>query len=1047
MAKTFICLFGFVGATLVACCAQAATVSNGVVRVEYPDEGKAGSVRLFYLDKLRSADNWYYLASGTMQHVRHSFRSRGRVLRAEVTPLANGGKRLRLVRLTDDPDEPDLGTFEMIYELRDNEPGLWHSMTFTPKKSIQTPSVEFFVSTHKPSGQTHQFRFLERAWRVGVTPARTSAPYGRISFPIRHPWLALEDKRTGTLMALGTVPVDVKRLVFSIQFKRFELGRAGGVFTPDEPLREFAWIGFGRDVAALVKQQKVFERTVKREPRSGEARPSAPKLAQAPPRERFGVGVEKSHEGWRVSAGDFRLTVDSRTGALTQWETDKGRWLAESGGISYVLWPAHRCVGPAGRVTQAQAGPEGLRFEWATGDMAVRHHIVPYERRVVWEVVVPNRGAKNSLVEMRFSLPVGLGKERWFYWDGHSLRRVSAPTSAAEMTTLVPGGRLSQGIFPAVGLHSHKVGLAVGLEPMDIESFYGSRARPALGPLETFYYVVRLAIPPQQERRVRLVLFATDPNWSWRSVIDRYWRFWPEVFAAPKREDIWGLYAGSTAGRTHQIGDRFIDMCRRMRVGGMEFYAPFNKTGDFYPDQEPAYVRKNVSLSREDVRRAYEIANIGSCNLSYVIPRKCERKMATTTYADSVIRLEDGSFFLRDYWDVMGGRREKLAAMFAWGNSFGENLRRELRQIVKSYKPDGFYLDNGAFVWEDYSRMTEWAAFDDAGRVYTNAGIAYAKLLDDIRSFAPQVQRNPGEFIQYFSGFRGQSHLTNNVGTQMFYVRTHRLIMGRKPIFVDHPRRITRSRLYDALEFGGLPWLAGFRRDAEALVREWAPVAIALARAGWHPIPDAVADNASVRIERFGSGRSTLFTVRNLAETSISVRLRIVGQFPRLSEFRRRVLLRPRVDDKAGITTVLLKMPAEELVVLRATPPFAPSRKWPRAKFLANADPTSIVAPGEIAAQHTARRMKGFIELQAEILRKPAKVEIVQNEAQAKFPNRVLVKRASVAAIISPNPRTFVIAGPGEESMRRVLWECLEMIEAPLSTSAPKWRLAAPLSE
>lgn len=1026
---------------------QAGAVSNGAVRVEFPDVGEAGPVRIYYRDKLASSDNWYYLVPGRAQSFRRNFRSRGRVVRAEVMPLEGEGKCLRLLRLTDDPDEPDRGVFQMEYFLPAGQPIVRLSMTFTPKRIIALASYEFFVTTAKPQARTHRFRFLERGWRLAAVPAETDAAYGRISFPIRHPWLALEEKETGALVALGAAQADVRRLVFSIGFQRFELTRAGGMFTPDEPLRETAWIGFGNDVQALVERQKAFERTAKRTPRAGDAPTPTPVLGRVPPAERFGVGVEQGRRAWRVSAGDFRLTLDARTGALSQWETAAGRWLAEAGGVHFVVWPERKRLGPAGRVTHVHVRSDGLRFQWAAGRVAARHEIVPQARHVLWQVVVPNRGKDRLLVEMRLSLPIRLGPGAWFYWNGHSLRRVTARTRAAEMTTLMPGGRLSQGIFPAVGLHNRETGLAMGLEPMDIESFYGSRAQPALGALETFCYAVRLAIPPGKERRVRFVLFAFDPQWSWRSCVQRYWSFWPDVFAPPGREDIWGLYASSSPNYVHRMGDKFIDLCRRMRVGGMELYAPFNKTGEFYPDNEPAYVRGKLSLSRTDMRRVYEIANIASCNLSYAIPTKCERKLATTTYADSVIRQPDGTFFLRDFWDVMGGRREKLAAMFAWGDSFGARLRRDLRKIVANYRPDGFYLDNGAFVWEDYGRMTDWAAFDDEGRVYTNGGIPYAKLLDDLRSFAPQVQRNPGEFIQYFSGFRAQSHLTNCVDTQSFYVRTHRLIMGRKPIFPDHPRRITRSRLFDALEFGGLPWLGGFQRDREALAREWADVAITLARAGWRPIPRAVSDNPAVRVERFGSGTDTFFTVRNLVDEPAEVRIQIAGRFADLSEFRGRTRVSPRVDDKAGTTELLLKIPADELVVLRATPKSARTQNRPRATFLAQAEPTSIIAPLDPAAQRTARRIKGFVELQAELLRKPAAVEIVQDEAAATFRNRVFVRRAPGAGITSPDPHTLLLAGPNEESVRRLLWEYFDTVQVPLSRVPAKWRLAAPLAE
>jgi len=130
-----------------------------------------------------------------------------------------------------------------------------------------------------------------------------------------------------------------------------------------------------------------------------------------------------------------------------------------------------------------------------------------------------------------------------------------------------------------------------------------------------------------------------------------------------------------------------------------------------------------------------------------VIPTKCERELAKSTFADSIIRCLDGSMFMLDHWDVMGGKREKLAGMNALRNSYETSLHREVMQIVDNYAPDGFYFDNGAFVWQDYGRAGEWAAFDDEGNVYTNAGIAYAILQDMLAARAPQIHRNPGEHI------------------------------------------------------------------------------------------------------------------------------------------------------------------------------------------------------------------------------------------------------------------------------------------------------------
>jgi hypothetical protein len=1024
---------------------QQSTLSNESVRLRLPEVGSSGPVSIEYRGQVASADHWYYCVTGGMQSGRANFRSRGKVVAVE--PLETGPERakVRLTRLTDEPDEPDLGTFELVYELLRGRTAIHHEMTFTPQHALTLRAYEFFVASEEAGADTHRLHFLGGGWQVASMPAQTSAAYGRIAFPCRHPWAALENVAAGWAMAVGTPPADVRQLQYAIDFKRFEFSRTAGHVGPKTPLHDFALIAFGEDVHQLAQWQREFESGVVRPPRDAEPELPRPDLSRPARPARFERAVDASERGCRVTSGGLELTVDRETGALRQLEAQGQELLTQPGGVVFIEWPDRKRLGPEGAVSNWRVNHDALEYEWTAGSLTAHHTIGALGDHTAWTVEVRNGTPDPRLLEVRFALPLRLADEDWYYWDGLALRAVDGRTSEAVLNTLVPGEILSQGVFPATCLHNGDVGVALGMAPMQIESFYGAQVSPATGALDTYAYTVRWALPPGTTRSGAFVLYAIEPQWSWRSCIDRYWRCWPEVFAAPSRDDIWGLYAASSPPHIHSQGDKFIERCRRLRVGGMELYAPFNKTGDFYPDAEPMYVRGDRELTADDMRALYETANIASCNLSYVIPTKCEREMAQAKFADSVIRLSDGSMFLRDAWDVMGGGREKLAGMFAWGNAFGESLRSELRKIVANYSPDGFYLDNGAFVWQDYGRQTEWAAFDDEGRVYTNGGIPYAKLLDDLKTFAPEVQRNPGEFIQYFSGFRGQSHLTNIVGSQTHYIRSHRLIMGHKPIFPGHPDRIgSKADLYDMLEFGGLPWLVGLRPQGEAFAQAWAPIAIALARAGWQPIPDAAVDDARVRVERFGEGEPTLFTVRNLCEESVATTLHLRGLFPELSDFLGRADLRPVVKEGQGITDVEVGIPAGEMLFLTSRPrDRGEPRTWPHAPFLAEAQPTSIVLPPEPSTgeQRTARRIKGFIEVQAELLGKPAAVEIVSDEGAASHPNRVLIRRSDRSPRLeAPDAQILVVSLTDEGAARELLSDYYDTIAVPLSDEPPRWR-------
>ncbi|MGC9318298.1 MAG: hypothetical protein ACP5KN_09750 [Armatimonadota bacterium] len=1014
-------------------------LANRLVELRLPQVGEDCSVAVAREGTVISPRHWYYCSSGDMQSASQAFRSTGEVLAVDALQSDPEEAAVRITCLTDLAEEPDLGTFTMTYRLRRASPAVLHEMTFTPRGPLALRSYQFFVATEEAAARTHQLHHYQDPGALSAIPVETDAAYGRIPLAQDPPFGALESLETGALLAVGVPPADVTSFMYCIEFTRFEVTRSGGYITPMEPLRDFAVIGVGEDVQELASRHREMLEGVERPARNAEPPLPTPDLrAEAPPQV-FEAGARAEEGGAEVAVGDLRATIDPRTGALQRLETPAGPMLAAPGGVEIVQWPDREPIGPEGAVTGLRPDANALSWRWSAGGLTARHALAAEGHHLAWTTELRNEADEQRLLEVRLSLPLALAGDEARLWDGMRLMAIEGGEAHHENTTLVPGGIQSQGIFPAVCAHTAEAGVAVGMPPMQIESFYGSRLQRAEGGEPTLSYVVRWALPAGETRTARFVLYCIDPRWSWRSCVQRYWEAWPEVFAAPERDDVWGLYGAASPASVHGQGDTFIERCRRLRVGAMELYAPFAKTGDFYPDEEPVYLKGELR-TREEMRAVQETANIASCNISYVIPTKCERETAQTTYADSVIRLADGSLFMLDRWDVMGGGREKLAGMFAWGNSFGANLRREIHQIVESYRPDGFYFDNGAFVWQDYGRESPWMAFDDEGRVYTNAGIPYATLQDDLQQFAPQIHRNPGEFIQYFSGFRGHSHLTNIVGSQQHYVRSHRLIMGYKPIFPGHPDRIgSRDALYDFLELGGLPWLVGTRPAGERLAQAWAPIAIALARAGWRPVTAAVADHPKVRVERFGEGPGSMLTVRNLSNTPVEAVVSVRGELPGLGDFLRRVDLEPRV--AGGITTVRVPLEAREMAFLAATPAAPPRDDWPQAPFLANAEPVSIVIPAQPseAELRMARRVRGFVQLQAQLLERESVVEIVEG-GEATQPARVVIEQTDDPPDLdAPDAATLKLRFAEEADGARLLSDFLDTIAEPLSDEPARW--------
>ena len=927
----------------------AGRIGNSLVDVRFGTPNASPRVTaMSYKGERLIGDGWLYL-----RQEGESFRSRGPVTRLDM--MADGPVRKRILLHVDPDNEAARSTyaFTVAIEVSARSPVVLMEVVTTP--ATPTPLSAQLFATVWPVDPAKDVLNLFRHDDVwGSIALETSEAYGRLRLDVVPPWALLFDRERRHGVALGAARGEVPEYVFCIDFRRFELRRPHVLASTAEPYVCGTTFDFGDDPERIALLERARRRpltvTVGGKPcplvsrltasrHLGDDALPAADVRRPAPEAAFEPAISESGRSVRVQTRDVALELDMDSGALSGLCVGSEELeLQAPGGIGFVRWPQRGEIAASGDTSGWHVTADRAEFRWRSGDVRRTDTITAQSGYVEWTAEVKNDGGETMLLESRFSLPLFTDPDGWLFWDGAFNYRLARGRPRRGFTTLAPGSRASQGIFPAACVWNSQLGVAVGLRPLDIHSFYGATAEPEAGAERAFNNLLRLVIPAGESRTAAYIIYAVDPNWGWRSCLARYYSFFPDVFAAPNRDDIWGLYTATGPERVTTIGDQFIDVCRRYRIGGMELYAPFTKTGEFFPDTEPCLARLHESgetrLNREQMQQAFEVCNIASCNLSYVIPTKCERALALGTYADSIIREKSGENFLRDYWCVISkaphaGGREKLAGMFGWGNRFGERLKRDIERIVTEYKPDGFYFDNGAFNWCDYGRQLPFSSFDDDGRVYTNAGIAYALIQDDLREFAPSVHRNPGEFIQYFSGFRGQSHLTNCTTTQTNYVRSHRLIMGDKPIFVGHPRSCgSRFDLQKTLLAGGLPWMCNtmlHRAHRLELVRGFADVCIAVARAGWRPVTGAAVDRSEVRLERFGDGIDCLLVVANTEATPRTVRLEVNGAAIGarggvvFGDFFERAPVLNEVEPGAGITALRFTVAGRETLVLRAS--------------------------------------------------------------------------------------------------------------------------------
>jgi hypothetical protein len=230
----------------------------------------------------------------------------------------------------------------------------------------------------------------------------------------------------------------------------------------------------------------------------------------------------------------------------------------------------------------------------------------------------------------------------------------------------------------------------------------------------------------------------------------------------------------------------------------------------------------------------------------------------------------------------------------------------------------------------------------------------------------------------------------------------------------------------------------------EATAQAWAPIAVELARAGWRPITNAVADPPKVNVERFGD-RPMLFTVRNTSDEPVTATVTIRGEWPFCdARYPRRV---PDVQVDDGLTRVMVEIPPREMEYLRV----AREREHVRSggdatdgalDLLKDAPPVSIVIPEQPsdAMERMARRVRGFVLVQAELLEQEPEVEIARGEANATHPDRVIIEDGvGPVQFEVRDEHTTVLRFSDETRAIHALSDRLDTIAVPLTDDPPKW--------
>ncbi|MBQ9501906.1 MAG: hypothetical protein IJU70_07105 [Lentisphaeria bacterium] len=590
--------------------------------------------------------------------------------------------------------------------------------------------------------------------------------------------------------------------------------------------------------------------------------------------------------GERIVGNDgLRLFVGRQDGIVTKIE---GRYWNASGRAGLSLRDeSGRDV--SGKVSGVRETPRRLTLFRNAPASLVEEEISGKKDHLICRVRVSNLSGRRLFRTVRFAVPVPAGP-RLSYWNG--LRE----------TGFVPGREYKDSVmtgrFPMSCVYSSDSGIALGIEGDRFFSCLESGGIPG----RDFHYAVKMVIDAGKTEEVSFVLYGFRPAFGYLDALQIYYDLFPRFFSpAPGVSPlIYGI-----GGKVRTSSDpTYGEMCRRFHIGWDWIYAPFQRTGFWYPEKHEWNSRTGRDSSfpprkevryhdlekyREAISRRQKEARNACVAAHYIIPRSCDTELAERIFPDSVLHTVTGATVSAA--GVFAGRRG--ICMYAAGNSFGERTLGDIGKIVRNYDVGGFAFDEAwgtefCFGGKGVENSPGRAFVEDT--LYALTAVPYALCMDKVHSLKNRTGNRPAVVANmpqvYMCAFRSDAVLFENPwyrGTGV--LRRIRRLVGRKPISMweGYPlvfdgrtdpeelqaqlRKTVRELILFSFATGVTPGImhtTGFPEAFKAV-----PAILELTRAGWEPVP-AVHSGGRLEIGRFGKGIDTHLALVNRSDEDFS---------------------------------------------------------------------------------------------------------------------------------------------------------------------------------
>lgn len=347
-----------------------------------------------------------------------------------------------------------------------------------------------------------------------------------------------------------------------------------------------------------------------------------------------------------------------------------------------------------------------------------------------------NHGAKQRLLEVSYAVPLAGTGLTW--WDGI----VTAPPRPAAFVGLSSTLR-----FPLSAVYGGGAGVAVGVDPHRLLSTFATGAVPSATGLQAVF-ATRLVVDPGQTVTLPLYALGFTPRYGFRDAVQRTYGLFPDMFSMTRgiRPLIvgGGGYLFSSAEARHLQWEE----ARRYGMGWEWAYCPAQIPGDWYADErfydpDRGYAGRrdshvNVAKGsledyRRDMRERFRNGWPATVLGFYMLPHAAD-EVVLKAFPDAVITDAQGN-----QAGAMKGwiKRDSTTHMtYPWGNAYGQEVVREIRQIAQDFQPGAIAFDEAYVADQQYGAGIAGdpaRAWNEQG-VYATTQVALAHLGDAIHA-------------------------------------------------------------------------------------------------------------------------------------------------------------------------------------------------------------------------------------------------------------------------------------------------------------------------